>query len=91
MTETFKPFELVKTPEKVLELMMNGYFLKRFQGENADYWSLMNDVVKQTPHVIPVDTNLIPHDQIVLSKETILKDWVFPGMKPIVTTYKIKE
>jgi len=92
MTEPFKPFVLVKTPEKILEMMTNGYFLKLFEGDNAKYWSLQNDVVKQTAHVIPVDDSIVPHDRIVLAKEPItLHGWFFPGKPPIVSTYKIKE
>lgn len=92
MNEPFKPFDLVKTPEKVLEMMANGYYLKRFQGENADYWSLQNDIMNQTPHIIPVEKDLIPHDEIELAKEpVILHGWFFPGRKPIVSTYKVKE
>lgn len=92
MTEPFKPFDLVKTPEKVLEMMQNGYFLRRFEGENADYWTLLNDVVHQVPHVIPIDEKLVPYDKIVLSKEpVVLNGWFFPGKRPIVSSYKIKE
>jgi len=92
MTEPFKPFLLVTSQEKVLEMMGNGYFLKHFKGDAADYWSLQNNVMEQTPHVVPVDRVFIPNDKIEVEKEVVLTGWFFPcKKKPVVTTYKLKE
>lgn len=87
----FRDFTLVQSSDKVLELMRNGYYLKHFKGDAADYWTIMNDVMDDTPYVVPVDDKFVPHDRIEVAKSVELKGWFFPGNPPIVTTYRIKE
>jgi len=83
-------YEIITSAEKVKELMMNGYFLKHFGGDTADYWGLQNDVINLTPHVIPVEEQYIPKEEIEVKKKVVLDHWPFPGKKPTVTTYKLK-
>lgn len=82
---------LVTSTEQVVELMQNGFHLKHFKGEEADYWGLLNDVMNNYPHIVRLEEQHVPHDKLVVLKRITLESWPWPGKRPVVTTYKLKE
>jgi len=88
-TAEFK-YDVITSSEKIVEMMLNGYYLKHFAGDGADYWSIQNDVVNQTPYIVPIEEKYIPTDKIEVAKSIVLTHWPFPGKKPVVTTFKLK-